>query len=360
MRIIICELKKIWNPVILLLIALFSLVCFNSIDFHFSFTMANRNGKTDGYQGYLLAKDMVERFGDTLEQEEAELLAKELNEIYIDAIGFIPEAMLIHDNAYETVSWTRSDGGNREITLLDEIYALETVLYNYNTEGKEGFNTNIFPPQIIQEFFLPVLVVIIMLGMGSFFLTGFMLMRDKMEGVEEVQYTCRCGRNIWWFQLIALLITAAVFTAIIILITNIIYMRYDWGLFLGKTLNSFLSPFVFRENTTMGGLIGIFIFRAFIFSSSVVLLTAFLAKHSSSTVALILKAIPVIFITGFLELAYQMTMRKAIDGPLDLAIIFIIQIIPFIIFLLGLMLCSVHGISGSLRGKRLLSNIDNF
>lgn len=337
MRIILFEMKKIWNIKLIIIIAvLCALYYYMFIDFnikHFP------NGHpTEEEVNFSI--QMTEQFGLTLEADELsefilntrEKLISEA-EIYIKTIPIFAEAEIY---TYEDYNKIHEKDNQSELetnalwTLLGEEcdfvrFKLETLnnieegYHNYpeyiinnlipeatNVKELERFmmimkseeyrnimSVSVYDNTATYAIYLTILTILAVLVLVS-----PLIVTDHTKKVHLLQYTSKQGRSIFKKQFIATILSTFLLTTVFIVIFGGIYSSNGTWIFWNSGLTSFMN-FTFLMNITYGQYIIIYIGILYVLCLIAATIAFLLSRFSQNLITLIMKLLPLfaVFVT---------------------------------------------------------------
>ncbi|MDR7855856.1 hypothetical protein [Tissierella sp.] len=334
MRVIINEIKKIWN-IKLLLVAIIISGLFYTIFMSNYITYFKTGHSITEETEY--AMEMTNNYGATITDgefsnfmEEREALISEAEE-YINALPIFAEVGIYNFEDYERVH-DKGDTSERETeavwTLLGEegnfvrfqLQALDSIeerYYNYpkytldnalNSEDtpkkelvrlqeikeKEEYRNIMdvysFENTVSYSIYLAILTILITLVLVS-----PLIVNDRSSNIHLLQYSSKNGRRILSQQLISIIISAFMVTTLSVLIFGAIYTINNTFVFWNNGLTSFLNVAVdfFWFDLTYGQYIIFYILLLYILSIGLAMVAFGISRFSQNLIALIMKLIPV-------------------------------------------------------------------
>ncbi len=330
MRIVLHEMKKIWNPKLLLIIAVICvLFYFMFMEFNISY-FPNGHPDTEilDYSG-----EMMRRYGATLEEEEFSEFIEETREsllleaeAYIKSMPVFAGAGIYSYEDYERLNNEETTELQTEAvwTLLGEecdfvqfklqtIGYIEDIYYNYTeyrlpslaSEAKNERELNrvheiqdteeyrnimadvVFDNTAQYAIYLAVLAILSVLVLIS-----PLIVTDRMRNMHLLQYTAKQGRDIFKKQLMAVILSTFCLTTALLLIFGARYSTNGTWMFWDGGITSFLNA-TFLVNITYGQYIIIYIILLYTFCLGTGALAFVLSRFSQNPITLILKLIPV-------------------------------------------------------------------
>jgi hypothetical protein len=341
MRIVLYEMKKIWNIKLLLIItvlcALFYLMFLEFNIKHFP----NGHPETEELDYSI---QMMERYGLTLKENEfsdfilsnRETLIFEA-EAYIKSMPIFAEAAIdtyedyvkIHEKSNQTkletdAIWTLlGDECNFvrfKLEALDNIedryrnypeYILKNLISETTDEREldrlmEIWETReyenimdgwVFENTVTYAVYLAVLAILAVL-----ILISPLIVTDRTKNVHLLQYTTKQGRIIFNKQFIAVILSAFFLATVLIFIFGAIYSTNDTWIFWNNGLTSFLNA-TFLVNITYGQYLVIYIVLLYVLCLSAAAAAFVLSRFSQNLITLILKLIPVFAVFGAISVS---------------------------------------------------------
>lgn len=341
MNIIGYELKKIWQPGTLFIVALLSSL------FYFLFLSFDIEYFPNGHpatEDVALSKELLQRYGSTPDEgqvrefvqehwteykAEAEgwittnpifaevginhyadyMIAKnqpEQDEALSDAIWILngPEANYIgfklqslehletKHNEYLTSSWPymkKHANTDYERKRLDQMK--DTGEYRYVMSSWVYNNT----AQVMYNFALLVIL-------ATLVLVSPLVVHDQSSHVRLLQYSSRLGRRLIRYQLTAVMLSSFLLTTLLLIVMSLIYRTNETWMFWNTGLASFLnSSIIYLFSMTYGNYI--FAYIAILYAISIGTATAafMLSRFSQNIIALILKLVVAFGLIGLLN-----------------------------------------------------------
>jgi hypothetical protein len=334
MRVIINEIKKIWNIKLLLVAIIISGLFYTIFMSNYITYFKNGHSTTEEIE---YTMEMTNNYGATITDgefsnfmEEREALISEAEE-FINALPIFAVVGIYNFEDYERVHDKR-DTSERETeaiwTLLGEesnfvrfkIQALDSIeerYYNYleytldralNSEDtpkrelvrlqeikeKEEYRNIMdvysFENTVSYSIYLAILTILITLVLVS-----PLIVNDRSSNIHLLQYSSKNGRRILSQQLISIIISAFMVTTLSVLIFGVIYTINDTFVFWNNGLTSFLNVAVdfFWFDLTYGQYIIFYILLLYILSIGSATIAFVISRFSQNLIALIMKLIPV-------------------------------------------------------------------
>lgn len=350
MRIILYEMKKIWNIKLIIIIAvLCALYYYMFIDFNVKH-FPNGHPVTEEVN---FSIQMIEQFGLLMEEDEfsdfilstREKLITEA-ETYINDIPIFAKAKIYSYEDYEKIHEKNNQTELETNALwallgeecdfvrfkLEALNNIENTYYNYpeymiNNLISEATNEkeldrlmeikeaeeyrNIMSGWVYENTVTYAIYMTILTILAVLVLISPLIVTDHTKNVHLLQYTTKVGRRIFKKQFIATMLSALFLTTVFILIFGIIYSSNDTWIFWNSGLTSFLN-FNFLMNITYGQYIIIYIVLLYALCLSAAALVLVLSRFSQTLITLIMKLIPlfavfVAIIAGVLNGTFEPT-----------------------------------------------------
>lgn len=331
MRIVLNEMKKIWNIKLLLIISvLCALFYLTFMKFYIS-QFPNGHPATEMVN---YSVEMMQQYGVTLDDDEfseftlntREALISEA-EAYIKNIPIFAEAGIYTLNDYEkvynksnhteleadAVSMLLGDECNFVRFKLSAINTIEVKYHNYpeytlkdlisnstsekelnrfmdiqkNGEYRNIMNKSVFDNTVTYTVYLAILEILAVLVLIS-----PLIVTDRTRRIHLLQYTAKQGRIIFQKQLIAIILSAFVLITALLLIFGAIYSINNTWIFWNNGLTSFLNG-TFLINMTYGQYIVIYIVLLYVLGLSAATTAFVMSRFSQNFITLILKIIPI-------------------------------------------------------------------
>jgi len=335
MRIVLYEMKKLWNVKLLMVIALLCALFYSIFLESYITYFSNGHSKTEEIEYSI---EMTQRYGPTLEADEyTEFITKKRKELiseaetYIKNMPIFSEAGIYTYEDYERIKesesqtelesdaiWTLlglGEDSNYVRFKLQAIDIIEARLYNYQQYGLERLASAaksekvlarvreiqeteeyrnimdgwVFDNTVSYTGNLAILAVLAVLVFVS-----PLIVTDRTRNVHLLQYTAKHGRRILKRQLIAVILSAFLLTTALILVFGIIYSSNGTWPFWNNGLTSFLNIKVdaFLFDITYGQYIITYIVLLYILCLGAAAIAFVLSRFSQNMITLILKLIP--------------------------------------------------------------------
>lgn len=336
MRIVLNELKKIWN-LRLVAVSIIISTLFYMIFMRSSIELFRHNHSNIETFDYAVA--LTERYGSSVSDEEiADFIRTEKNivkaemETYIEELPIFAEVGVTNLAEYEALSpdnntnlsekeheayWTLlSEEGNHSrfkmqaLNHFEEQYdhypkvQLERELNATHTSSKENARLHevkeqeeyrsivsgyAFENTINYSIYLAILTILLSLVMVS-----PLIINDRSKNIHFLQYSARNGRDILKQQGIAVTLSAFLITTVTILIFGAIYAANGTYVFWNNGLTSFLNNVqFFWFELTYGQYLLLFTFLLYALGIGTALFAFVISRFSSNLIAAIMKLIPV-------------------------------------------------------------------
>ncbi len=355
MRIILNEMKKIWNIKIILLIIFSSLVVYNMfMSFNINYFFSNHPEQ----ECYVFAMEMTKKYGKRIEQKEFDQFIKEkkllLNQEFIQSIA---NESILTDNGIYTfddmylffnaegnrhIQLEKLNGDEEKLQLMSDskcrIYGKEydyigfkfqTIMHIENDylnaekyidydissqdtgpksitrlqeikDTKQYKNISINETRIINRiqpyFFFGSIVIML----GVIILISPLITTDNLRNMSLLQYTSKKGRKLLSHQLIACLISTFILVTLKVLIFGGIFSTLGTQVFWNNAFNAFYnhsySTFDFTYGQWILMQVGLLYLLAFVLTFIVFVIS----KMSKNYITLILKGIPIFTVFVFI------------------------------------------------------------
>ena len=334
MRIILNEIKKIWDLKLILVAFIISGLFYTIFMSNFIVFFKNGHSITEEIE---YAMEMSERYGTEITDEEfsdfmseRQSLISEAEE-YIDKFPIFSEVGIYNFEDYERIH-EKDDQTEREYeaiwTLLGEkgnyvrfkIQALDSIEERYDGYPEyvldRGLNSEDTPKRelarlreikekeeylnimdaysfentISYSIYLGILTILITLVLVS-----PLVVNDRSGNIHLLQYSSKNGRRILLQQFISIIISAFTITTLMVLIFGAIYTTNGTFVFWNNGLTSFLNVAVdfFWFDLTYGQYIIYYILLLYILSIGSATVAFVISRFSQNLVVLIMKLIPV-------------------------------------------------------------------
>lgn len=338
MKIIINEIKKIWNLKILALITIINVLFFLIfMEFNIS-CFPNGHPFTEYYN---FSEELTLQYGTTLEKHEFDEFAKKREELVEQAENYIARDAIFsaagiynYEDYYKFVNSSKEKTKEEDIVLWRlsgkecdfvefKIAALDSMINDYK-DARVYYKDQILetdrPKEIkrLQEILDTQQYKSIMhyhtIGNTSSYILWFsilavlsvlillspLLVADKMRGVNVLQYTSKKGRKLLLSQLWAVLISAFLLTTIQLIVVGGIYSTKGTHIFWENGMNSFIGRTSFWFDMTYGQYILYALGMIYLCSIGTALIAYVIAGISQHYIQLILKLVPVFILLALL------------------------------------------------------------
>lgn len=322
-------MKKIWNPIIVGILLLFGIIYY----FLFSsyYIRYYDSGAAD------LAGDLFQKYGSTLEYNEtaeiSALLAEEESR-FTEMVLSLPIAVENNIRSYEQFiafreNYYSNNGGDADLeterviwtitanTNLSQIQNIEEILEDYHNKStrrlqdgyihaaassEEKARLNELEQSDIKYGYLPTSILdhttgltisfMIWVAASIVILLSPTVVRDRLNRVQNLQYSSATGRRILSVQTLA-----AVFSAVLLTVGNC--LSYG-GLLISKGALRFKEFYLFSHeyvpwvNWTYGTYLTVLAAMALVIGITTAILTVFLSRYSQNYIGMLLKALPLL------------------------------------------------------------------
>ncbi|MCI8647199.1 MAG: hypothetical protein HFE76_10550 [Firmicutes bacterium] len=316
------ELKKIWNPKILLFLLLAGLL------FGFLFLEQSLryfpNGPVAAAQ-YQLMELWTEEYGTQLDEKE-----------HADAAERLKKELGVTDPAVDSDALDEyaKDSGELQQQWAGALYAydirkdeLKSVLKNpaHTTAQKERASymlkedkkNGIIPyevPQHATEYWRWISVFI---TLSVMLLLAPAVTRDTLTGVRRLQYTSRRGRKILRTQFSAMLLSATGITLVELLVFGVLYLCLGPWHFHSSPINSFFYGLMYWFDLSFGQYLGCILLIMVLLAAGGAGTAFFFSCFSRTYISLMLKIIPVFVLLAALG-AKGIGWLFSFDNPMNM------------------------------------------
>jgi hypothetical protein len=366
LQILLQEMKKIFHPVMLLILVLINvLMYYVFIEFHISY-FPNGRPATDDYR---IGIEMVEKYGHELDQQEFadfkvvyqqeikkadELIQANqvLSEMGITSFKEFQELGPGANSAFDDVRdklifedkidlfWELPQ---REKIIEDMEHVEERFGYSYigakPTKKQElrikevvnsGTFNSIFPAYPVEDNFLAITKYItITILLSVLFMISPIFIRDYKNNMVCLQYTSKTGRSLFKWKIGAGLLSAFLITTVQIGVYYSIYSTNDIGMFLNSGVNSFMGRLYWYDITFLQ-LINITIGLTYLVTLSMALLSIFVSSIAKNYISVIGIQLPIFVIICFLVMdgylmgeAFSIYQSQFLVASLNILIVFL-------------------------------------
>jgi hypothetical protein len=223
-----------------------------------------------------------------------------LNDLFVhskesDKLGFRIQAPAYVQESWDGVllrlerelEWAANDRG-RQRQRINEI--IETGEYQGTMDGGAWSNTI--------TYFCSLAILI---ALSTLLLISPLIAADRMRNVHHLQYTSKLGRRIMWKQLVAVLVSSALFTTVMLSVFGAIYSTTGVFRYWNHGLVSFhMGSPVTLFPITFGGYVLAMVAMVYALSLSVAMIAFVISRFSRNLITAAIKVIPVFIVLWFL------------------------------------------------------------
>ena len=330
MRIVINEMKKIWNVRMFLIIVLICLLFYLLfMSFHIKYFPNGHPATEEVYYSI----ELLQRYGPTLEEDEFYEFVMETREKLVSEIEFYIESNSVFANAgihsyedyvrlSEKETHTESEREAYRALFGEEcdfigfrLQALDYIEERYHncfseTTGDEKYRNimdwHTYDNTAIYAFYLGILSVLAVLVLVS-----PLIVTDRARNIHLLQYSAKHGRRILRTQFIAVFLSAFLLTTVMILVFGGIYSTNGTWVFWNSGMTSFLNT-TFLIDITYGQYIIVYIATLYTLCLGTAVASFLLSRFSRNLITLMLKLIPVFaVITVLCTKVFELTFSPA-------------------------------------------------
>lgn len=341
MRIVLYEMKKIWNVKLLLSVAVLCALFYSMFMGFYIKYFPNGHSDTEEVDYSI---QMTKQYGPTLEADEyAEFIAKTREELISQAEAYIKNNPVFskvgiytyadYEKVHENQANTEAESDAIWTLLGDEcdfvqfkLQALNSIEENYHyypeyalknaiseatgkkelarlteIQKKEEYR-NIMDGWVIENTVTYTIYLAILAVLAVLVFVSPLIVTDRARNVHLLQYTAKRGRRILKHQLIAVILSAFLMTTALILSFGAIYSMNGTWLLWNNGLTSFLNFMAtfFWFDITYGQYIVLSIVLLYILCLGAAAIAFVLSRFSQNLITLILKLIPAFGVLGAL------------------------------------------------------------
>ncbi len=336
------EIKKIWKPIILLVIALVSLVYFFMF-LHYDVKNFAYGIPAKGY--YETAVDMVKKYGNTLEPKEMEQVKVEMQELIAYADTYIANneiAQQYNINTIEDFSIFRQNVYDNNLeNIYDDMDSITADLYDESTTGNvasklraynqfiesyteyekqivnidnsnhleyqramellsDNSKRSIFSQEVLDHTVRYLTYLLILITLSVCILTAPVAVKDRSSNMVPLQWSSRRGRTIFKVQLKANILSAFLMTTIMLIVFGSIFPLDKVRMFVDSSIVSFITQSYAWVNWTYGVWCVALIMMCYVISISTSVITFVLSYYSSNYISMLLKVLPLFVVITIL------------------------------------------------------------
>lgn len=325
MRIILQEIKKIFHPVMLLLLILINMLMYYIfIDFDIS-VFPNGRPATDVYH---IGIEMVGKYGHELDEEELEDFKKVLQQEtkkadeYIQSDQeFTEQGITSYKEFQETRNGDDVDPATEQLVsriMFDEgvdlfweipqrediIEDMEKVNERYGYAYLDGIPTAkqenriqevvnsgavnaIFPSYPVEDNFRTISKSIaITILLSVIFMISPLFIRDYKNNMVGLQYTSKIGRSLFKKKIVAGMLSAFFITTLLVIVYYSLYSTNNIGMFLRSSVNTFMGSLYWYDLSFLQ-LIIITIVLTYVLALSMALMAIFVSSICKNYISII-------------------------------------------------------------------------
>lgn len=329
MKIVLYEMKKIWNIKLLLIITGLCVLFFFMFMHFYIKHFPNGHPETEEIDYSI---QMIKQYGTTLEPEEyKEFIVKAYGEISSQMEAYIKnnavfsaagiytladfekvyqksETTQLEDNAIKILLGEESDFLLFKLQALNSIeeayhadfnYTLHTLnekeqlrLTKIQYTGKYNNINNIMSGWVIENTVMYTMCFSVLVILAVLVLIAPIIITDRTQNIYLLQYTSKNGRKIFNQQFAAVILSAFFLTSALIFIFGAIYSLNGTKLFVNNGLISFIGFNEFWFDITYGQYILLCVMLLYLLCLGTAGIAFVLSRYSSNIISLILKLIP--------------------------------------------------------------------
>lgn len=318
MRIVLYEMKKIWNWKIIVLLIIITTLFYQMFLYYPIEEFRNNHPHIEGHD---LSVEMVERYGSNITEEQLSEFVTEKQSLSESEFNLIVESNPIFEEAgiknYEDYYLlSQKNFENPEELTNEEHQALASfddeqtdfIVYQFErikdlAKGTSDVESN----SILDEYtfnttmtYIGQLAILIVLL--SLILVSPLVVNDRTKNMHFLQYTSKKGRKTFDIQIIASLISTFVLTTLCVVIFGSLILRNDLLVFWNSNVNSFLNLSLgsLWFELSFGEYISIAILFIYIINLSVIIGAFIISRYSQNVITMIMKLIPVFAIIAII------------------------------------------------------------
>lgn len=325
------ELKKIWRPGMLVLLAVLGLV-FYTMFLEFYIRYFPNGPHQEGI--YQVGIRLVKEYGAYLSPEEAGKVEAGLPALYEEADGYLQSFALASSHgidSYEAYERFRqeinetvknSDAADRNQDYADTM-VMENYLTGQETDNIEGriYGTrwylrryrsaqekesgqddwqNILPYEVPEAASDYMGYLLVWICLSVCLLLSPLLVRDRMSRMAQLQYSSRRGRRLFCLQFGAVMLSAFVLTTMNLLIFGSLFAAHGTRVFFPCRMYSFAGNGDCIINWTHGAWCLMLVVMSYLTALGTAAIAFFLSQYSANYIAMLLKLIPLFTIIALL------------------------------------------------------------
>lgn len=322
------EIMKIWKPGLILAVLIMS-VLWGYLFLSFPLQYFPNGPQMEAVYDQMM--ELTKKYGVTLEEEEWQ---QEMNNMDIhcanrDALTSILDA---YENRYQ-----RYEGRMSEYTKKEQ-ERLQELIEGNGLDGMMVYEAL----ENVQAYWRWAAILLLL---GVVILTAPMITRERLTGVETLQFSSKRGRRIVVSQYMAVMLSAIFFIAVGIIVLYGLYAGNGVGFFWNNPINSFYYSEIYWYDMTYGQYILCLLAIISCYIMGMVGITFALSCHSKNYISLMLKLVPVLILVSvlmfctltwlfsFQNVLNQLTQIKGIEVICSVAVL-IIGVVSGVISLL--------------------------
>lgn len=338
MRIIINEIKKIFNPKMVFLLVLINLIMyFLFVQFYIDYFP---NGRPEG-DIYKIVIEMKQKYGTHMDGEEFNDFKKTYDEKLKEVNKYIQgdnrfkkcgiktykEFLELRDKEFHNQDKMAKKFNElcdevifkEGVDLFWEIPERQQMIQEYENRkqhmfGKyrdknierdnrieeilnKGEETSVFHGMIFENYNNLINQSAMTILLSIIFMISPIYIRDKKNKVQYIQYTCKNGRNIFKKKMVSVVISSFIITTIQIIILSTLYIKNSVQIFFDSNINSVFNYNVSWYNITFGQYIVITIIAIYILVFIFTIISLLVSSRVSNYISLIGIQLPIVVIT---------------------------------------------------------------
>lgn len=312
------EIMKIWKPGLILAVLIMS-VLWGYLFLAFPLQYFPNGPTMEALYDQMM--ELTKKYGVALEEEEwqQEMKNMDVHDGDKDALASILD---VYENRYQVYEGRMSEYTKKQQARLQEL------IEGKGLDGMMAYEAL----ENAQEYWRWAAILLLI---GVVILTAPMITRERLTGVETLQFSSKRGRRIVVNQYMAVMLSAIFFIAVGITVLYGLYAKNGVGFFWNNPINSFYYSEIYWYDMTYGQYVLCLLTIIICYIIGMVGITFALSCHSKNYISLMLKLVPVLILVcvlmfctitwlfSFHNMLNRLTQIKGIEVICSVAVLFI-------------------------------------
>ena len=312
------EIMKIWKPGLVLAVLIMS-VLWGYLFLSFPLQYFPNGPQMEAVYDQMM--ELTKKYGVTLEEEEWQQEMKNMDIHCVDRDA-LTSILDVYKNRYQTYEGRMSEYTKKQQVRLQELIEENGLDGMMVYEALEN----------VQAYWRWAAILLLI---GVVILTAPMITRERLTGVETLQFSSKRGKRIVVSQYMAVMLSAIFFIAVGITVLYGLYAGNGVGFFWNNPINSFYYSEIYWYDMTYGQYILCLLAIIICYIMGTVGITFALSCHSKNYISLMLKLVPVLILVSVLmyctitwlfsfhNMLNRLTQVKGIEVICSVAVLFI-------------------------------------